>query len=235
MAVLEAENLKASLSDSSFVEITTGFEEGIYSLTQIPVLLTVEESCVFYNKDWPQEDELEALNQRYWNKVPAPKFRAHTYRDSWLYIGIISTKYFDSREKFDAVYSREWKMFDPDYSKAVERFEKITFQDALKDHLSVKIWCNLDYYLSNKTEMEKDLGYNLEIVNPIDNHTKLHLKKKLFFKSCIDIFGDINDEEEKAESEIFLRDFHVLYKRYDYIYATARRGQYYLIFFYEFI
>lgn len=230
----EAEKIQASFPESALEIITAGFESGKYSLTEVPLLLTIEcKSCVYFNKDWPQQDELEALEQEHWNKVLAPKLKARIYPDTWLFIGVIHSMYFESRDKLDAVLSREWKTFDPDYSKPVINYKEITFQDALSDLFSIKVWCNMDYYLSHDGEMEKDLGRKLKNIDSNNNSAMKDLENELFFKNSIDIFGNINDEEEKAKSAVIFRDFRLLYSGYDFKYATAERGDYYLIFFHN--
>ena len=110
---------------------------------------------------------------------------------------MINTKYFETREKLDALYSEEYPKDDP-----VTKVERISLAEALK-FLTVTISSNMEYYLSNWDEMEKDLGRSLNNLDVNNEDLMQRLEAELFYNQAIKIFGedvDGNDNITKEES-----------------------------------
>ena len=214
----------------------TNFENGTYSLLRVPRILELNISGVYVNKDGPHQKEIEALKDKGWNKVLTQKLKARSHGDSTLSVGIISAKHFESREKLDTLYSKEWEWSEPAFpDKPITTIGQISFQEALKDHLNFTISCNMDYYLANLEEMEKDLGRKLDNLDLNNKDLMGKLENELFLNQSIKIFGDENDEEEKVKSTVIFRDFRVLFFDGNDKFATARRGDRYLIFLYQYV
>jgi len=64
------------------------------------------------------------------------------------------------------------------------------------------------------------------------------LEGELFYHQAVKIFGDKEDDEDDVSDErtgqksVTFRDFRLLFTDGDETYATARRGEYYMLFFY---
>jgi hypothetical protein len=147
-------------------------------------------------------------------------------------------KHFESREKLD-----EMLLLDAhSYAKEpCQNIERISIQKELS-YLGVEISTNMDFYFKNTNELDTGL---MRKVSDLDLKNVQALKKiELFYRLMIKIFGE--DEIVSAEDDskpdnndtlfekcFILRDFHK-YLDGNYMYGSARRGDYYLIFNYVF-
>jgi len=173
------------------------------------------------------------------DRVVTPKLKASSYGEYTLLIGLINTKYFKSREKLDSLYSNEWEYFEScDPESTVTTIKQISFEEALKC-LTVSISCDMDYYLSNPGEIEKDLGHKFENMDVNCTDSMKKLEGKLFYNQAVKIFGerdagdDVASDESASEKLVTFTDFRRLFSTGNSTYATARRGSYYLIFFHD--
>lgn len=212
-------------------QITMNFESGSYSLMEVQRILEIDDSGVYVRKDGLCQNEMESLVNKNWrrDKVLTPKLKASSYGDYCLTIGMIDAKYFESREKLDFLYAQEWRCSgrcDPD--RPVTTFERISFEEALK-FLTVTLSCDMDFYLGNRDEMEKDLGRKLDNLDLNNNNVMKQLEEELFYYQTIKICG-VNEEDEKPA--VILRDFRRLYANGNEWFATAIRGEHYFIFYY---
>ncbi|XP_018014196.1 uncharacterized protein LOC108671210 [Hyalella azteca] len=208
-------------------------ESGTYSLMQAPLVMAVDSTNqVYLHKDGPNQDVVKCLQgQDDWSsdKVLTPKLKASSFGDYDFSLGLIPSIYFESREKFDSLYSQEWQDAEPfDPNKTVETVEKIPFEEALKQ-LTVTLSCNMEYYLANRDEMEQDLGRKLDSFNAEDESFMKRLERELFYNQVIKIVGE-SEDDDKATCSVMLKDFKNLFYDGNDTYATARRGDHYLIF-----
>ena len=217
--------------EASAQDIITNFESGKYTLHQVPRLLDIEHSGVHVHKDGLQQDIIKSQEFINWedNRVLIPKLKGSSYGAFYLDIGLIGTQYFKSREKLDSLYANEWSdADDSDDSGPLFMRERISLKEAL-ELLEVTISSNMDYYLANRAEMEKDLGKKLDSLDLSDESVLKQLEGQLFDNQMTKIFG----EEEGDGGAVILTDFHLLYRDGNSAYATAKRGNYYWIFLYN--
>lgn len=234
--------------DSDGDSIKEKLERGIYSLSRAPRILDMD-VCgnIYVNRRGPYPDEKESLEDMDWeeDKLRTQKLQADSDGEWNFLAGIINAKHFDSRESCDALFVGK---NEPGHSLLSHVEHGISFKKALK-LLNVEISCNMDYYLSNKVEIENDLNRKLDA--SIDLNDKVLVKKleaELFYTLMCKLFGGSENEEAISDSRpevddetlttlfdktFMLNEFHLLSSDdNNYKFATARRGNYYLLFFY---
>lgn len=212
--------------------LKTKFENGTYKLRNVPPLLDLDNVAVHVHKDGLNQDLIESQKSMNWSrdKVIAPKLIGSSYGEYYLHIQLIRTEYFESKERLDSLYEKEcWRGVDPEDSDPPLKREKASLEEAL-ELLTVTISCNIKYYLANRGEMEKDLGRKLDSLDLNDKNVLTQLEGELLYNQLISIFGESDDDIGGA---IILTDFHILYSDGNYKFATAKRGNYYWIFYYE--
>ena len=223
------------------------FESGKHSLDLVPRVLEIDCSGVYIHKDGPSQDEVESLEKMNWieDRVLKPNLSGDSYGDFCCLVGIISTKHFESREKLDALYAREYGR-----SKPVKEIKRISLERALQ-FLTVRISCNMAYYLSHHDLMEKDLGRKLNNLHVNKKRAMKNFESELLNNQALMIFGKESSDDDdqrkvskslkkskrrkmnkRRKSSIVLRDFHLLYSDGNDKIATARRGDHYVLFYY---
>lgn len=210
------------------MDILENWENHTYLLSEKPPkILEIACSEVYVNQKSFHKDELKAADVVDSDRVLISKLKTSGCGYYTFSLGIISRDHFESREKLDDLYSFEWRLSTASFpGKKGIFFEKIQFQELLKDVFHIKMKTNLDHYLSNRDEMRRDLGRDI-IEGESVSFKKL--KEELFFKLSLKIFGNEDDDEETAKSAVILRDFRVLFDDDTEVFATARRGAHYLI------
>jgi hypothetical protein len=130
------------------------------------------------------------------------------------------------------------------YAKELcQNIERISFQEAL-NYLGVEMSINMDFYLKNTNELEKDLMRKVSNLDLKNEQVYKKIEQELFYRFMIKIFGEDeivsaednlkpDNNDTLFEKSLFLRDFHK-YLDGNYMYGSARRGDYYLIFNYAF-
>jgi hypothetical protein len=240
--------------DSSSIdeEIKEKFVKGIYKLSSIPRIIEIEAGGIYINRKAPFPNELESLEDMDWenDKLQIHNLKAKGYGDFGFKIGMINTKYFDDREALDSLYISKIRQ------TSSSNIERISIENAL-EHFSIQLSCDMDYYMKNKHELENDLkrpviSYD---ANNIDEMKKL--EKELLYNQMCKIFGQskvapsmcffaplvgqsmeddiIRPDDNGLDGQLFdkafiIKDFKMLYRDGNYRNATARRGNYYLLF-----
>jgi hypothetical protein len=206
-------------------------------LHDAPRILYIDTSGIFINKNAPYPNEIESLEDMDWerDKIQTYKLKETSYGDLQFKIEMINTKYFDSREMLDKLFVSK------DRQTPFSNMEQISIEDALK-YFSIELSCNMDYYLKTNHEIEKDLNRNNVNIDLNDELAMKKLEKELFYNQMLKLFGEIEatsddiiiskDGDDKIffEKAFILKDFHMLFMDGNYRMATARRGNYYLIF-----
>ncbi|CAG0905433.1 unnamed protein product, partial [Darwinula stevensoni] len=214
--------------------IKTCFEQGTYTVLLVPRVLTAEgaqRSGVYVHKDGLHLDEIKWFEDMDWgrDRVLMPTLKTSSYGDYVLHVGLIDTKYFESREQLDSLYSKDWQDAEPCYPDAtVTTVEQVSFREALK-LMTVDIWCDMDYFLANRDEMEKDLGRKLPNLDLDDKDLLKQLEDELFYKQSVKIFGREEGDDEK--SAVTFTDFRHLFFDGNERFGTARHGKHYVVFF----
>jgi len=204
-----------------------------------PRILVIDYHGVYVHKNGPHQDEIESLEKLDWqeNRLLTPKLKGTSYGEFKLVIGMINTAHFDAREKIDTLYSKDFTETAP-----ISKVDRISLEEALK-LLTVNISCNMEYYLSNLDEMEKDLDRKLKNLDPNNKEIRKELKAELFYKQAVKIFGEEASEDDVTTKEnadqkssqklLTFKEFHLLFSDGNNKLATARRGSHYLLFFYR--
>ncbi|CAF1119934.1 unnamed protein product [Adineta steineri] len=198
------------------MSIKEKFERNIYSLDCIPRILDMDAPGIFINKNGSYPDEIESLEDMDWerDKLLTPKLIATSYGDWECTIGMINIKHFENREKLDDM-----------------------FIDKTMKLLRIKFSCDMNWYLNNQNAIEEDLQRQ---VLPLDLNNEYSMKKleqELFYKQMCKLFGEIEDDDNKPQDDdtiyekcFILKDFHMLHSYENYKFASAQRGNYYLLF-----
>ncbi|XP_018013557.1 uncharacterized protein LOC108670602 [Hyalella azteca] len=213
-------------------DLQQNLENGTYRLNEAPTVIDIENNKINVNKDGFNLDVVKYFEgQENWNtkEIVNPKLKASSFGDYYCGLSLMPSSYFESREKFDYLYSLRWQgdpSFDP--NDPVETIEKISLEKAL-ELLTVTLSCNMEYYLANRDEMEKDLGRKLDSFNAEDESSMKRLERELFYNQVIKIVGE-SEDDDKATFSVMLKDFRALFLEGNDNFATARRGDYYLLF-----
>ena len=224
---------EAMAQSSHSSSLIMNFKRGTYSLKRVPRVLEVDCSGVYVHKDGPYQDEIKALEDMDWegDRILTPKLKGNSCGDFTFLAGVIQTKHFDNREELNALYSKDYKQDDP-----VTVFERISLVDGLK-LLSVDMSCNMDYYMTNRQEMENDLGRRVENLDINSKEFMGGLEAEVFYNQMIKIFGDDDDNDDDVVStecnghqkSLTFREFHLLYSDGNDKIATARRASRYVL------
>ena len=201
-------------------------------------VLQIDYEAVYVHKNGTFQGPAEWSSVDHWlrDRLLLPKLKGDSYGEFNFMVELINTNYFDSRAKFDDVFEKGSSK-DP----SVTMIECISLEEVLK-LMEVEFSCNMDYYLSNKEEMEKDLGRQLEKLDITNKDLMKQLDSELLYNQVMKIFGQesVDDSaieqssgDETRQKFLNFREFHLLYSDGNYKIATARRGDYYVRFLFE--
>jgi hypothetical protein len=221
------------------MSIKDKLEKGIYLLENIPRIMDMSGyEGIFINKNLPYPNEIESIENMDWprDKVQTHKLKATSYGDWGLDIGMINTKHFENRQKLDEMLLLQVSSYA---KKPCQDIERISIQKAL-DFLGIKLSINMDFYLKNKNELESDLMRKVSDLDLKNEHIYKKIEQELFYKQMLKLFGDdekaaaedhlkIDDDSTLFEKSFILREFHK-YLDGNYMYGSAKRGDYYLLF-----
>ena len=221
------------LSDT--MSIKEKLESGIYSLDYAPRILDMDVTGIYINSSGPYPDEVESFEHRNWpkHKVQTSKLKARSYGDWQFNIGMINMKHFENRDKLDDLF------LDKSQRKTTERcikVDRISIQNAIK-LFHIEFSCNMDWYLKNQHAIEEDLNRQILPLNLNDEHLMKSIEQELFYNQMYKLFGETEDDQNKPEDDetiyekcFIIKDFHVLHAYQNYMFASGKRGNYYLLF-----
>ena len=141
---------------------------------------------------------------------------------------------------------------DPEDRIEPEFRDKLSIENALK-YMWTRIYVNRRYFLENEDELEKLLGRQVdreclaikkkedenEDENEYENERPSLVCQEIFYRLMVELFGEptadeSDDRDEKQEGEfekaLMVREFRKLYFDGNFLKATARRGNYYILF-----
>jgi hypothetical protein len=166
------------------------------------------------------------------------KLKADSYGDWYFEIRCIKTEHFESREKLDSLYIEE---SEREGDRECHNAQRTSLQKAMQV-LDVDLSCNMEYYLNHRDQIEHDLNRQIDFNHELDsaeNHTRL--EQELLFKLLCRLFvpDDISNEDDisgisKYEKAFMLDDFRLLSSDGNDYFATAQRGDYFILFFARF-
>ena len=87
-------------------------------------------------------------------------------------------------------------------------FKQISIQKAI-EHFEIQFSCNMNYYINNEKEMEKDLGGKILNFDLNDECFMKKIERELFYKQMSQLFGEIDACDKKTENDdsIYENDF----------------------------
>jgi hypothetical protein len=217
------------------MSLKENLEREIYLLEHAPRILSMDVDGIYINKSGLYPDEVESLQNIAWqkDKLQTPKLKAKSYGDWQFDIGMIHTKHFNNREQLDDMFVDKSERIVTDCCTNVDR---ISIRQAIK-LFKIRFSCNMDWYLQNQHAIEEDLNRQILPLTQIDEYSMKKLEEELFYNQMCKLFGETEDDQNKPhdddtiyEKSFILKDFHMLYEYQNDMLATARRGNYYLLF-----
>ena len=226
------------------MSIKEKLEKNIYSLDSSPRILYMNRiDGIHMNSNAPYPGEKEALDASLLAKdveIPTQKLKATSFGDWFCEVRIINSKHFDNREQFDNMYIE--KSERTIYSDRVSA-NRISIQNALQK-LGITVSINIDYYLDNPIELENDLNRKIDFNLDFNKENLKKLEQELFYNLMCKLFGKgesgdnnvpveaDNDENRALYNKAFMiNDFRLLSFDGNDAFATAKRENYYLMFY----
>jgi hypothetical protein len=93
------------MANDQKMSVQDKFIQEIYSKTSLPTVIYMEPPIVYVNKDAPNINEIECLEEYNFQekKILSPKLKARAYGATQFWIERINSSYFESKEKFDEI------------------------------------------------------------------------------------------------------------------------------------
>ena len=233
--------------------------QGSYIWTRIPSALLINNGAVLANMTPCNTPEylFEALqcNRSDKDVTTCNKLKADGGYGDWeLCLCMIHSDYFENREQCDDFFCNERQPLGA-YSSKYDHLERISIDDAFES-LYVELTANMDYYMSHMDELAEDLGRPINetyLANATGDELKL-LSQELYYKLMCKMLGESPDDEAEtakyAESnpfqtddehqvaargkkQVMLKDYRMLTSDGNSAQATAKRGAYYILFFFD--
>ncbi|CAF1100197.1 unnamed protein product [Brachionus calyciflorus] len=241
------------------MSIKEKLQKGIYLLEDLPPILEITGyEGIFINKNLQYPIEIDPFENIKWQreKLKIDKLKVINKGDWELTISMINTEYFENRDKLDDMLIADTRLAVKKEPR--QNIKRISIQKAL-DYIYTQLWINMEYYMKNRNELETDLMRQVSDLELKDEQIRQRIEQELFYKLMLKIFGsdekavaddtikpddstivdlsdDDNDDENNRvkvpysyEKAYMINEFHK-YLDGNYMYATARRGDYYLIF-----
>lgn len=212
-------------------------EKREFPLDKAPCILDMSNRNVFVNKEAQNPNELASFEDynSYWEeaRVLTQKLKVDSYGSWELGIAVINTKHFENRQTLDRLFFAQYEI-EPE----IKQYGKISIQEAI-EMCQVEIGCNMDFYLQNPNEIEKDLNRSVDICSIKDNIEALkRLEDELFYNQMCSLFGDDVDDFENDQDEssdkfnkvCTVKEFAIFIRDGNSVFATGRRGDFYLLF-----
>lgn len=226
---------------SSIESILEKFAQGRYSLYSVQSVMSMDTDGVFVNENAPYIDIVQSIENEEAMKanVLMPRLKASSY-GCWTFRALLlPTDYFESRESLDAIVIEKDKR---EVGTHCIQASKISIREAI-EAMRVELSCNVGYCLQNKIELENELDYKLP--DDFDANDALALKKfeqEIFYKTMCKVFGsecgddevEVDGNETLYEKSFMIRDFNILSFDGNFMLASATRGNYYFVFYFEY-
>ena len=230
-------------------KIRLKFENYDYSLRFVPQVLGMSVEGVFVDNNAPYshstnlikfiEQRKQPGRQPKKNRVQTNKLKAKGSGDWSLGVCTVKRSFFRSREAFENItLSQDLR----DYNDLCDiLFAKISIREAM-ERMFVECSCDMDYYLTHRSELEVDLGRQLATdFDPSDVKVVKKLEQELFYVNMCKIFGQENDDDLVEVDNVgalynksfMLRDFRFLSYDGNDMYAIAIRDSFYLLFYFS--
>ena len=203
-------------------------------VTEVPRLLFADCLRLLIDERGPvltiDTDKLSLFEDQAISMTPTQKLKFDGYGDWEFNATMVHSAYFATREEVDDFLVPEFTI-DPNNTRKEWR-DKISIEEIGTMGGMKYFSLNLDYYLSNWEELEKDLD------RPVDKNLDRtetewkQLSDELFYKQMCRIFGGplaIDDEQDEDVKKFMITDFNITVDG-GYFHASGRRGQFYILF-----
>lgn len=219
------------------MSIKEKLEKYEFLLENAPCILDMNNRRVLLNKEAPNPNELASFEDynSYWEEARnlTQKLKVESYGDWEMSVAVVNTKHFENRQTLDRLFLAQFGI-----EAEPKQFGRVSIRDAIS-MCRVEIGCEMDFYLQHETEIEKDLNRKVDICSINDNIEKVKsLEEELFYNQMCRLFGDDvddfleDDEDEKLKKVCTVKEFAILFLDGNCVYATGRRGDFYLLFTY---
>lgn len=233
-----------TMAAASIELIREKFKTYVYKLYSIPNILYADFKGVFVHESAPYPDIVFELDNPYSEtamkgNLLEPRLKAKSYGDWEFSVIVVPANYFESRDQLEErMMEKSFREVGPHCISASE----IPIREAMKA-MKVDLSTNLDYCLNNKDQIESDL--NCKIPHDLEMNNELAVKRleqEIFYKMMCKIFGResaddqvvVDGNEQLYEKSFLVRDFSILSFDGNGMIAAATRGDYYLLFFFEY-
>lgn len=222
----------------SFESMREKFEDGTYSVYDLPNALFMDHTGVYVDSapypDIPEGQERVENRVSKKKKMPTLKATSDGDCDDWDFkVKVIHTDSIDRDSLEEMVMSKSDRKVDQVDDQCIP---KISVDEALKK-MKVTLSIDMKYYLQKTHDLDADLEYKVsDSLKSKDANEMRKLEQELFYKTMCRLFGKENADDQiemdgkNYGKSFIIRDFSILTYDGNTMIATARRGDYYLLF-----
>ena len=213
-------------------EIRAKFESGAYTFAKVPWIFEADcEDGISVRKDgYVQDPFLTYLNvNEDETREMSQKLKCKGCGEFTISIDQISAEYFQSRLRFEDIFARRWwqpRPGEPEPPEPKEIVPRLSLREIL-EKFGFEVTCNLDFYLKNRLEIEKDLEGDVVEYNINEEESLKKLETNLLAKNMKRIFG-----VEEVPDKMDFTDFRMCYDDGNDAYASMARGENYYTIYY---
>jgi len=219
-------------------DIKLQFERGQLELIkEVQFIIQMDCSGVYTRPHGPAPNgEIQSIqdDKMQWRKARqlSEKLKGCGPGDYDLSVGIISKKYFESRNKFDYLYSDMWleesERESLEIIQPLKVMDEVPFEKALSEAFHITLSCNMDYFSQHRHIIEQDLERKVTEDDLQDGVLSNELQADLLHSQLIKLFGP----DEKGSERLTLKDFKLLHSDGNFIYASAQRKDNFYMFYF---
>ena len=210
--------------------IRSKLECGQFKILDSPDVLDAACEGLFIYDDPINQDELESFRDQVGHeRRQSRKLKAHGYGDYDFYIRWVRKEHFESREQLDRMFGKAtFSRAEVRSYKSKKNREVASLEDFCDNPFNITLSVNMDYYTKNKTEIEKDLGREVDL----DDEDELkEAERALFRMHMARVFGEEEgDLVQESASGVTFRDVRVLFEDGNGSCGTAERGDKFFMF-----
>ena len=218
------------------------FETSVYTLSNVPEVVRMSHEGIFVNEHVPYPDLISDTNAILATNrnVQSRKLKATSGGDWDFAVCSVKKSFFKSRQALDEMMVNK-ELFEK--AQQCIQAARMSIKEAMQ-RMFVECSCDMDYYLANRGELEADLGRQLAVdFDTSDGQAVQKLEQELFYVNMCKIFGPESDDDRievgaladvSYDKSFMLTDFNILAFNGNDMYATAIRGDYYLLFYFYF-
>ena len=181
-------------------------------VTEVPKLLYAERSRILIDQRGPvltiDTTKLSLFETQAKEMTPTEKLKFDGYGDWEFNATMVHSAYFPSRQELNEFLVNQYVV---DLNKAKHyKSDKISIDELGIMGTMKRFSLNLDYYLSNWEELEKNLGRKVDKNRERTEREWKLLSDELFYNLMCSIFGGplpIDDQQDKDGKKFMITDF----------------------------